>query len=105
MAQSPLTRIRHTVVFKLKHPKGSPEEKNFLAAAMKLAAIPGVEKFELLKQISRKNKYDFGLSMEFASQQAYEKYNTHPEHVSFVEKRWLQEVEDFLEIDYQKLTD
>jgi hypothetical protein len=62
-----------------------------------------VEKFEILKQISQKNKYAFGLSMEFANQGVYEQYNTHPEHVSFVNKRWLPEVEDFLEIDYQVL--
>ena len=103
MAQSVTTRIRHTVVFKLKHPKGSEEEKNFLNAIMKLSAIPGVEKFECMKQISKKNKYDFGLSMEFADQQAYDLYNNHPDHVAFVQNRWVKEVEDFLEIDYEIL--
>jgi len=103
MAQSGTTRIRHTVVFKLKHPKGSEEEKNFLNAIMKLSAIPGVEKFECMKQISKKNKYDFGLSMEFADQQAYDLYNNHPDHVAFVQNRWVKEVEDFLEIDYEIL--
>ena len=103
MAQSGTTRIRHTVVFKLKHPKGSEEEKNFLNAIKKLAAIPGVEKFECMKQISKKNKYDFGLSMEFADQQAYDLYNNHPDHVAFVQNRWIKEVEDFLEIDYEIL--
>jgi hypothetical protein len=33
--------IRHTVVFKLKHPKDSPEEKVFLDAIKKLSSIPG----------------------------------------------------------------
>jgi hypothetical protein len=103
MAQSLVTRIRHTVVYKLKHSKGSVEEQNFLAAAKQLAAIPGVEKFESLKQVSQKNKYEFGLSMEFANQEVYEQYSRHPDHVSFVKERWLQEVEDFLEIDYQVL--
>ena len=103
MAQSVTTRIRHTVVFKLKHPKGSEEEKNFLNAIMKLSAIPGVEKFECMKQISKKNKYDFGLSMEFADQQAYDLYNNHPDHIAFVQNRWIKEVEDFLEIDYEIL--
>jgi hypothetical protein len=55
MAQSNTTRIRHTVTFKLKHPEGSPEEQDFLNAAKKLAKIPGIEKFECLKQISKKN--------------------------------------------------
>ncbi len=103
MSQSETTRIRHTVVFKLKHPKGSPEEQNFLAAIKKLAEIPGVEKFECMKQISKKNKFEFGLSMEFADQKAYDKYNSHPDHVAFVQNRWLKEVEDFLEIDYEVL--
>jgi hypothetical protein len=103
MAQFQATRIRHTVVFKLKHPKGSAEEQSFLAAAKKLAVIPGVEKFETLKQVSRKNNFEFGLSMEFANQEVYEHYSHHPDHVSFVKERWLQEVEDFLEIDYQVL--
>jgi hypothetical protein len=103
MAQSSTTRIRHTVVFRLKHPKGSEEEKNFLNDIKKLAEIPGVEKFECMKQISKKNSFDFGLSMEFANQQAYDQYNNHPDHVVFVQNRWIKEVEDFLEIDYEIL--
>ena len=101
MPQTNETRIRHTVVFKLKHLKGSLEEQNFLTAAQQLAVIPGVEKFESLKQISQKNQFEFGLSMEFANKQVYDQYNHHPEHVVFVQNRWLQEVVDFLEIDYQ----
>jgi hypothetical protein len=100
MPQTPSTRIRHTVVFKLKHPVGSAEEKNFIDAIKKLAVIPGVENFEFMKQISKKNHFDYGLSMEFANQEAYDRYNNHPEHVAFVQNRWLKEVEDFLEIDY-----
>lgn len=99
MTQTPLT-IRHTVVFKLKHPAGSAEEKTFMDAIKKLDDIPGVENFELLKQISKKNNYDYGLSMEFANQEAYDRYNNHPDHVAFVQNIWMKEVEDFLEIDY-----
>ncbi|QHT71168.1 Dabb family protein [Rhodocytophaga rosea] len=97
----PNDRIRHTVVFTLKHIKGSKAEMDFLEAARKLVSIPGVERFECLQQISSKNKYTFGLSMEFANQQIYERYNSHPDHVAFVQERWLKEVEDFMEIDYQ----
>ncbi|MDF1559684.1 MAG: Dabb family protein [Bacteroidales bacterium] len=96
--------IRHTVVFKLVHPKNSPEEKMFLDAIRALSAIPGVEKFELLKQTSRKNNYDYGLSMEFETAKAYEDYNQHPDHVAFVGTIWIQEVSDFLEIDYEPLS-
>jgi hypothetical protein len=95
--------IRHTVVFRLKHPSGSPEEADFLAAAMALAAIPGVEKFERLREVSPKNGYAFGLSMEFADEAAYGGYTYHPDHVAFVEERWIPEVAEFLEIDYVPL--
>lgn len=92
--------IRHTVAFRLKHPAGSAAETAFLQAAAVLAAIPGVQRFEQLRQISGKNAFRFGFSMEFADQAAYDAYNTHPEHVRFVRDRWAPEVEDFLEIDY-----
>jgi len=95
------TRIRHTVVFKLKHPPGSQEQKDFLVAAKKLSGIPGVEKFECLKQVSMKNKFEYGLSMEFANQHDYDQYSHHPDHVYFVQNIWTKEVEDFLEIDYK----
>ncbi len=93
-------RIRHTVVFDLRHPGGSTEEAEFLAAAERLAGIPGVDRFELLREVSPKNHYRFGISMEFADAAAYAAYNDHPEHVRFVQERWLAEVSDFLEIDY-----
>ncbi len=92
--------IRHTVVFVLKHAHGSLQEKAFLRDAKVLAEIPGVEKFEQLQQVSKKNDYEFGFSMEFADQAAYDGYNAHPKHVKFVKERWEREVERFLEIDY-----
>jgi hypothetical protein len=95
--------IRHTVVFRLKHPKGSPAEADFLHAGEVLADIPGVQRFERLRQVSPKNQYCFGFSMEFADQAAYQGYNNHPEHLRFVRERWVPEVEAFLEIDYTPL--
>jgi quinol monooxygenase YgiN len=92
--------IRHTVVFNLKHAPGSLQEKAFLRDAMVLNEIPGVEKFEQLRQVSPKNDYEFGFSMEFKDQAAYDAYNAHPKHVKFVRERWEREVERFLEIDY-----
>jgi hypothetical protein len=41
--------------------------------------------------------------MEFASQAKYQAYNEHPEHVAFVKGRWIPEVEEFLEIDYEPI--
>ncbi len=93
--------IRHTVVFKLKHAAGSQLELDFLQAAQKIVDIPVVKNFECLRQISKKNIYDFGLSMEFTSQEDYQSYNAHPDHVQFVKTRWVPEVSDFMEIDYE----
>jgi hypothetical protein len=95
--------IRHTVVFTLAHAAGSAEETAFLEAARVLQAIPGVERFEQLRQVSPKNDYSFGFSMEFSDQAAYTAYNEHPDHVAFVAERWVPEVTDFLEIDYTAL--
>jgi hypothetical protein len=93
--------IRHTVVFRLKHAKGSSAEKNFLDTAQRmLDPIPGVHKFERLNQVSPKNQYHFGFSMEFADQKAYDTYNAHPDHVAFVQNHWIPEVAEFMEIDY-----
>jgi hypothetical protein len=92
--------IRHTVVFTLRHPQGSAEERKFLEDALVLARIPGVQKFERLNQVSRKNAYKFGFSMEFTDQAAYDAYDSHPDHVAFVRDRWMKEVTDFQEIDY-----
>lgn len=97
-------RIRHTVVFRLKHEPNSEGEKSFLADAVRiLPSIPGVEHFEALRQVSAKNQYSFGFSMEFANQSAYDAYNGHPQHVQFVEQRWQTEVLEFMEIDYQAI--
>jgi hypothetical protein len=92
--------IRHTVQFKLKHEPGSQQERDFLAAALALTTIPGVTRFEQSRQVSGKNPYAFNFSMEFADQDAYDGYNSHRVHVSFVRDRWVPEVEDFLEADF-----
>ena len=95
--------IRHTVVFKIKPAPGSPEEAQFLAEARKLELIPTVHKFECLRQISTKNIYQFGLSMEFEDQASYRAYSEHPDHLAFVKGGWTDNVTDFLEIDYQPI--
>jgi heme-degrading monooxygenase HmoA len=96
-------RIRHTVSFTLRHSAGSAEESSFLEAARALAAIDGVEGFELLRQVGAKNDFRFGISMEFADRAAYVGYNEHPAHAQFVAERWVPEVADFLELDYSLL--
>jgi hypothetical protein len=93
--------IRHTVVFRLKHEPGSVAERDFLQAAGELAGIEGVKHFECLRQTSPKNRFRFGLSMEFDDAAAYAHYSDHPDHTAFVQNRWIPEVAEFLEIDYE----
>jgi hypothetical protein len=92
-------RIRHSVAFSLRHEAGSAAEAEFMAAITALQQIPGVEAFELMLEVSPKNDFDYGLTMEFANRVAYNAYNDHPQHVAFVSERWAAEVTNFLEID------
>jgi hypothetical protein len=92
--------IRHTVAFRLKHPSGSAAEAAFLRAARVLTAIPTVQSFEWLQQVGKMSNFAFGFSMAFASQQDYDGYNVHPEHIRFVETHWKRDVAEFLELDY-----
>ena len=97
--------IRHTVAFSLRHEHGSVQEARFLADARCLASIPGVDQFEQLLQVSSKSTFRFAFSMEFSDAAAYEAYNAHPLHQSFVAERWVSEVADFQELDYVPLND
>ncbi|HET6171851.1 MAG TPA: Dabb family protein [Gaiellales bacterium] len=95
--------IRHTVVFRLRHAPGSPEEADFLRSASEhLTPIPGVERFEVLRQVGSQSEYRFSLSMEFSDAGAYRAYNEHPRHSAFVRDRWIPEVEEFLELDFER---
>lgn len=95
--------IRHMALFTLKYSVGSAEIEAFLKdGADILSAIPVVQKFEVLRQVSAKCEYDFGFSMEFENQEAYETYNNHPSHQAFVKERWDTEVVKFQEIDLTK---
>lgn len=94
--------VQHMVIFSLKHARDSKATSTFLDDGKRiLSAIPGVTNFQVFSQVSRKNDYDFGFSMVFSSRGDYEKYNNHPDHVNFVEKRWKTEVSRFLEIDFE----
>lgn len=96
--------IIHSVIFTLKHPVESETTKTFLEDGRKiLSAIPSVQNFKVLKQVSVKNSYQFGFSMEFEDQVAYDEYNNHPAHTAFVKDRWEIEVAEFLEIDYEDI--
>lgn len=97
------SRIRHLVVFTLRHEEGSPEAEAFLAALRSLATIDGVEDFAVVRQVGLKNDYRLAVTMDFASREAYDAYNEHPDHVGFVRDRWDADVADFMEIDLAEL--
>ena len=99
---SRLTMIQHSVIFTLKHTSDSIQAQNFWDAAKKLAEIPGVQNFECLKQTNPTNKFGYGLAMKFENQLLYDGYSNHPQHVEFIKKFWMNDVEDFLEIDYEE---
>jgi hypothetical protein len=92
--------IRHSVILKLKENISHESKKAFFEAVVKLREIPDVKKFEVLNQISPKNKFEYGISMEFENQERYDSYSNHPAHVDFIQNFWIPNVEDFLEIDY-----
>lgn len=93
--------IQHGVIFSLKVAADSPEAAKFLEDGRKtLTEIPVVNNFQAFRQVSPKNEYDFGFTMVFETEEDYQTYNNHPNHVAFVEDRWMKEVEKFLEIDF-----
>lgn len=97
-----LEGIRHVVQFSLKHAPDSAEAEAFLEEGRRtLSSIPVVKYFEVLRQISSKNKFDYAFSMEFLKQEDYEAYDRHPAHVQFVDEYWKREVAEFLETDLQ----
>lgn len=96
--------IRHSVILKLKSQLSPDEKQAFFDAVDELATIPDVQKFEVLKQISSKNKFEYGISMEFDTQEQYDFYSNHPQHQAFIQDFWMKSVEDFLEIDYTLLS-
>lgn len=93
--------IRHSVILNLKEDISLEEIQAFFDAVETLRAIPDVQKFEVLKQTSIKNKYEYGISMEFDNQLQYDNYSDHAVHQAFIQNFWINFVVDFLEIDYE----
>ena len=95
--------IQHMVIFNLPYEEGSVEAARFLEDATRiLTAIPVVQNFQAFRQVSEKNDFQYGFSMVFANRDDFNTYDAHPDHVAFVQDRWLEEVTDFLEIDFKK---
>ena len=94
--------IKHGVVFTFK--KDAPlTQEQFFTEALKLKRIDSVVNFEIVKETSLKNPFDFGLFMNFKNPTSYQFYNDHPDHVKFFEEIWIPNVEKFTEIDYEKI--
>ena len=95
--------MEHTVTFRLKHASGSSAETDFLFAAAELASIPGVTDFQIRRQVSSKNSHTFGISMKFDSDSEFQAYCSHALNNEFVESRWIPEVEEFQEADFENI--
>ena len=94
--------IQHMVIFNLPYKAGSSKAVKFLNDGNRiLTGIPVVRDFQVFLQVSLKNAFQYGFSMVFTDQDDYDTYNMHPDHVAFVEERWMKEVTDFLEIDFK----
>ena len=95
--------IQHMVIFNLPYAAGSEKARKFLQDGTKiLTGIPVVQNFQAFNQVSQKNDYQYGFSMVFENREDYATYNEHPDHVAFVQDRWVKEVTEFLEIDFEK---
>ena len=96
--------IQHMVIFDLSHKKGSAMAEKFLKDGQQiLSNIPAVRNFQVFRQVSLKNDFQYGFSMVFPGQVSYDFYTNHPDHVAFVGNRWKKEVARFLEIDFKSL--
>lgn len=93
--------LQHSVIFSMKENLDQVRVSQFFTAASKLSEIQGVLNFKEWKQVSAKNPFQYGLSMEFVSHEDYQNYNQHPSHVAFIETQWIPCVADFLEIDLE----
>lgn len=68
-----------------------------------LSNIPGLKDFEVSKQVSVKNNFQYGFSMFFENEDMYKAYNEHTDHTDCVKSIWLKDVEEFMEIDFKLL--
>ena len=95
--------LRHAGIFNFKATVSESQKHEFFVALKALEEITGVEKMEVSRQTSPKNKFKYGFSMEFASPEMYQAYSIHPQHDAFVQEFFIPLVEDFMEIDTEQL--
>lgn len=95
--------MQHSVIFSFNKNVDSARASYFFMAAEKLSSISGVLNFKQWKQVSKKNSFEYGISMEFNSEEDYQHYNDHPAHATFIAEQWMPCVADFLEIDFEPM--
>lgn len=95
--------VKHGVIFRFNNSADQAEKEIFLQAADDLKKIPGVRNLEVLRQVSKKNNFEYGIFMEFSTETAYQSYNEHPLHQQFITKYWIPNIQEFLEIDLKPL--
>jgi heme-degrading monooxygenase HmoA len=96
--------VLHTVIFDLKYPVGAAEAEKFLTDGYSiLTKVPGVHDFQVFRQCSPKNDYQYGFYMRFKNRADFEAYTAHPDHARFVRERWDTEVARFQESDFQPI--
>ncbi|MFF3514367.1 Dabb family protein [Streptomyces sp. NPDC002573] len=94
-------RIHHMVVFSLRHEAGSEPAETFMRdAERQLTKIPTVKEFRAFR-LRPNNPLDYGISMVFDNDDAYQEYAAHPLHEDFELHRWQQEATHALVIDYE----
>jgi hypothetical protein len=95
--------LRHAGIFNFKATVSESQKHKFFVALKALEEINGVEKMEVSRQTSTKNKFKYGFSMEFANNDIYQAYSIHPQHDVFVKDFFIPLVDDFMEIDTEQL--
>jgi Stress responsive A/B Barrel Domain len=56
-----------------------------------------------VRRIGARNAFALGVVFTFAGEAAHRAYKANPLHDRLVQERWIPEVEEFLEIDYEAL--
>jgi hypothetical protein len=95
--------LRHAGIFNFKPTVSESQKHEFFVALKALEEIDGVQKMEVSRQTSSKNKFKYGFSMEFVNNEVYQAYSIHPQHDAFVKEFFIPFVEDFMEIDTEIL--
>lgn len=93
--------VRLTVAFKLRHPKYSRRENEFISELHKLLNTPYIEHFEFVRNNGKLNPYEFVVSCHFRNYAAFDKHLHSKPQREFRTKYWNKEVEDHMYFAYE----